>query len=51
MGTLTRSFKHLALDITVAADGRSVKVDMWFGNRETIACIRFAKKFLLFCLV
>ena len=41
MGALTRSFKHLAVDISVAADGRSVKVDMWFGNRESIACIRF----------
>ena len=41
-GKLERSFKHLAVDISVAADGRSLKVDLWFGNRENIAAIRYA---------
>jgi len=40
-GSLSRSFKHIAIDITEAADGKSLKVDMWFGNRETIAAIRY----------
>lgn len=39
-GTLERSFKHLAVDIAMAADGKSLKVDLWFGNRECIAAIR-----------
>ncbi|RYG58868.1 50S ribosomal protein L6 [archaeon] len=40
-GKLERSFKHLAVDISVAEDGRSLKVDLWFGNRENIAAIRY----------
>lgn len=39
-GSLKREFKHLSLDIAVVNDGKQVKVDLWFGNRETIAAIR-----------
>jgi large subunit ribosomal protein L9e len=39
-GTLQRSFKHIALDIQSIDDGKKIKVDLWFGNRETIAAIR-----------
>jgi large subunit ribosomal protein L9e len=38
-GTLMREFKHLSLDITKEADG-NIKVDLWFGARDTIAAIR-----------
>ena len=40
-GTLQRSFKHMSLDIQSANGGKEIKVDLWFGNRETIAAIRF----------
>jgi large subunit ribosomal protein L9e len=40
LGELQREFKHLALDMHVAEDGKAVKVDLWFGKKETIACIR-----------
>ena len=39
-GKITRAFKHIALDIQTVNDGKTLKVDMWFGNRETIAAIR-----------
>lgn len=39
-GSLVRSFKHLAVDFTLDDTGRSLKCDVWFGNRETIAAIR-----------
>lgn len=41
-GTLVRSFKHMALDMQhVEKDGKKLlRVDLWFGNRETIAAIR-----------
>jgi large subunit ribosomal protein L9e len=39
-GELKRSFKHMALDIQKVEDGKKIKVDLWFGNRETIAAIR-----------
>jgi large subunit ribosomal protein L9e len=41
-GTLHRSFKHLAVDIqmTEIDGGNKLKVDLWFGNRETIASVR-----------
>jgi large subunit ribosomal protein L9e len=38
-GTLTREFKHIALDIQKTEDG-NLKVDLWFGARDTIAAIR-----------
>mmetsp|Transcript_11721 Transcript_11721/g.11355 ORF Transcript_11721/g.11355 Transcript_11721/m.11355 type:complete len:193 (-) Transcript_11721:66-644(-) len=39
-GTLQRSFKHMSLDIQSVEGGKEIKVDLWFGNRETIAAIR-----------
>jgi large subunit ribosomal protein L9e len=39
-GTLNRSFKHMSLDIQPSADGKSLKVDIWFGTRENVAAIR-----------
>lgn len=38
-GTLKREFKHLSLDITKVSPTQ-LKVDLWFGNRETIAAVR-----------
>ena len=42
LGTLQRSFKHMSLDITpLDVDGKkSLKVDIWFGNRENSASLR-----------
>ena len=42
LGTLCRSFKHMSLDITpVEEDGvKTLKVDIWFGNRENSASLR-----------
>ena len=40
MGELHREFKYLALDMAVVNEGKAVKVDLWFGKKETIACIR-----------
>ncbi|CAG9336268.1 unnamed protein product [Blepharisma stoltei] len=39
-GTLSRDFKHLALDIQVLDDGKIVKVDCWFSDRKQAACVR-----------
>merc|ERR1712146_386147 len=38
-GTLTREFKHIQLDILMP-DPETVRVDMWFGKRKSVACIR-----------
>lgn len=38
-GTLVREFKHLSLDIQKMENG-NIKVDLWFGGRKNIACIR-----------
>ena len=40
LGTLKRSFKFMTLDLNKAADGKSLKVDIWFGTRESNASIR-----------
>jgi len=40
LGTLKNSFKHLGVDIQKVDDGKKVKVDLWFGARDTIATIR-----------
>lgn len=39
-GSLTRSFKHMSVDINMVNDGKEIKVDLWFGNRESVAAIR-----------
>ena len=38
-GMLVREFKHINLDITKTEEG-NVKVDLWFGKRKQLACIR-----------
>lgn len=38
-GTLRRSFKHLALDISMA-NPRSLKVEKWFGTKKELAAVR-----------
>lgn len=40
-GTLRRSFKHLKVDLQKVDDGKRLRVDIWFGNREAIAAIRY----------
>ncbi|CAM9929147.1 unnamed protein product, partial [Discosporangium mesarthrocarpum] len=38
-GTLVRSFKHLHIDIQRVGT-KKLRVDLWFGNRKQMACIR-----------
>jgi len=44
LGTLQRSFKHMSLDMQQVTDPATkklnLKVDLWFGNRETTASVR-----------
>lgn len=39
-GTLTRSFRHLPIDIRLNPKKRCIKIVMWFGTPERLACIR-----------
>ena len=39
-GTLSRSFSHLAIDLFVEEQTRRIRAELWFGNRQSIACIR-----------
>ena len=39
-GSLTKSFRHSSLDIQVVDGGRKVRVDLWFGKRKQIACVK-----------
>ena len=38
-GTLTKSFKHLALDISMPTK-KTVRVEKWFGKRKELAAVR-----------
>lgn len=38
-GTLERDFKHLNVELRLVSATR-LRVDMWFGNRKEIACVR-----------
>jgi len=38
-GTLTRSFKHLSVDVQKVSD-TELKVELWFGTHKQRACIR-----------
>merc|ERR1719499_925919 len=38
-GTLTKSFRHLALDIFMS-DDKTLKVEKWFGKRKELAAVR-----------
>ncbi|KAF4323769.1 hypothetical protein BBO99_00000835 [Phytophthora kernoviae] len=39
-GTLTRDFRHLTLDMR-RVNKEQLRVDLWFGNRKQLACMRF----------
>ena len=39
-GVLRRSFRHLAIDITIGEDKKTVKVEKWFGSKKEIAAVR-----------
>jgi len=39
-GTLRRSFKHLAVDLSVINGGKQLKAELWWGTRKSMACIR-----------
>ena len=38
-GTLTRSFKHLRLELKMISK-KKLKVDVWFATRKELACVR-----------
>merc|ERR1712216_821407 len=38
-GTLTRTFKHLAVDAQMVPGGK-IRVQQWFGLKKQIACLR-----------
>merc|ERR1712008_207515 len=38
-GTLTKEFKHLAVDIYMP-DAKTIKVEKWFGKKKQIAAVR-----------
>lgn len=39
-GTIVREFKHLDLDVQHLKEAKKLRVDLWFGNRKQLACIR-----------
>lgn len=39
LGTLTRTFKHLAVDVYMPGK-RTVKVEKWFGSKKELAAVR-----------
>ena len=39
-GTLQRTFKHVTMDLRHDAEKREIKIVVWFGNKDEIACIR-----------
>lgn len=38
-GEITRDFKHVTLDMNKIGHSK-IRVDLWFGNRKQLACIR-----------
>lgn len=38
-GTLTKSFKHIDLELTKVGKNR-IRVDIWFATRKQMACLR-----------
>ena len=38
-GTLVKSFKHLAVDISMP-DKKTVRVEKWFGKKKELAAVR-----------
>ena len=41
-GTLTKDLRHLPLDMTVSADGKTLKIERWFTTGKQPASIRSA---------
>lgn len=39
-GTLTKSLRHVTMDLKVYSEKREVHLVVWFGNKEMIACVR-----------
>mmetsp|Transcript_8813 Transcript_8813/g.18917 ORF Transcript_8813/g.18917 Transcript_8813/m.18917 type:complete len:189 (+) Transcript_8813:92-658(+) len=39
-GTLTRSFKHIDMDLAKVGNGKQIRVDVWFAKRKELACVR-----------
>mmetsp|Transcript_27694 Transcript_27694/g.61805 ORF Transcript_27694/g.61805 Transcript_27694/m.61805 type:complete len:182 (+) Transcript_27694:68-613(+) len=39
-GSIVRDFKHLNIDMNHMKEARKIRVDLWFGNRKQLACIR-----------
>lgn len=39
-GEIQRDFRHLTLDMRKTNDGQKIRVDLWFGNRKQLACVR-----------
>uniref|UniRef100_A0A1I8JPY0 Cysteine protease n=1 Tax=Macrostomum lignano TaxID=282301 RepID=A0A1I8JPY0_9PLAT len=39
-GALSRSFRHLSLDIKVSPNGRTLTVEKWFGVHKELAAVR-----------
>ncbi len=38
-GTLVKSFKHMALELTKVGKNK-LRVDIWFANRKQLACLK-----------
>ncbi len=38
-GTLVKSFKHMALELTKVGKNK-LRIDIWFANRKQLACLK-----------
>ena len=39
-GSLTRSFKHRNMEMTIVDGGKKLRVDIWFGLKKQLASLR-----------
>jgi large subunit ribosomal protein L9e len=39
-GKLSKTFKHVPVDIQILDGGKVVKIDSWFANRKQAACVK-----------
>ena len=39
-GTLTKSFKHVAMDMAKVGGGKFIRLDLWFATRKQLATVR-----------
>ena len=39
-GKLSKTFKHVPVDIQILDDGKVVKIDSWFTDRKQAACVK-----------